>query len=140
MHISVVLLLLFTFPVFAADDSITLIANESVPVNSPLTKHALRDIYLLKKERWPDANRIIFVNRKSNTPIRNTLEKIMGINSQEYVLYLKKMHYKGKALPLIQDSRQAVLIFVNKVPGSFAYVRGDVSDEYESVKVIGLIK
>jgi len=140
MRILVAIMILnFSISAIASDDSITLIANDSVTINSPLTIQTLRDIYLLKKLRWPDAQPIIFINRQSEDPVRQRLEKIVGIDSKEYILYLKKMHYKGKTLPIIQNSQQAIMLFVEKIPGSLAYIKGDLPEKYKNIKKVGFL-
>jgi ABC-type phosphate transport system substrate-binding protein len=34
------------------------------------------------------------------------------------------MHYQGVTLPVIQESTQAVIAFVQNVPGAIAYIEG----------------
>jgi ABC-type phosphate transport system substrate-binding protein len=126
--------------VFAQDQPLTLIANASVSISAPLSIESIKEIYLLKQLNWPDKTPIIVINRKSTHSARKIFEHKLGLSSTKYALYLKKMHYKGMSLPIIQESKQAVLAFVEKVPGSIAYIEGKPPSEMKNIKVIGLLR
>ncbi len=135
------IILFFTLSVapsiFALENNITLIAHLSATVNQPLSRKKIKNIYLLKQRSWPDENPIIVVNRSSQSSLRQHFERKLGLSSKKYAWYLKKMHYKGIRLPVIQNSRQAVLTFVENVPGAIAYIEGPLPNSYPHIKTIG---
>ncbi len=135
MRLLVILALMMSAQVVVATEKITVIANQSVI--SSLDKNRLRSIYLLKQQRWPDETPIIVVNRSADSPVRKKFEQFLGVQGRKYALYLKKMHYKGVRLPVIQNSKKAVLAFLENVPGAIAYVEGKVAELPPHVKVIG---
>lgn len=47
------------------------------------------------------------------------------------------MHFKGKLPPVVQESDQAVLAFVQKVPGAVGYVNAGVAPK--NVKVLARV-
>ncbi len=129
--------LFITPSVFALENSITLVVHLSASVNQQLSKKKIKNIYLLKQRSWSDENPIIVVNRRSDSLLRQQFEQKLGISSKKYAWYLKKMHYKGIRLPVIQNSRQAVLSFVENVPGAIAYINGPLPDNYPHITSIG---
>lgn len=135
---------LFTFFVirfaFATEHDLMLITHASTPVTGLLSLQEIREIYLLKQLTWSDMTRIIVINRKSDTEVRRLFEQGLNLSSHKYALYLKKMHYQGIAVPLIQPSREAVLAFVAQTPGSVAYIKGALPPKYQHIKVVGYIQ
>jgi len=138
------LLLLFSLyalpDAYAEEYSLNIIAHVSVPTVKPLSIQQLRRIYLLQQLSWSDDLAVIVINRKSDSVQREYFEKKINLSPTKYAMYLKKQHYKGIPTPIIQNSRQAVLAFVEKVPGSIAYIEGLLPDGYEHIKVIGYLK
>ncbi len=126
-------------PLYAEESTITLIAHPSVSLQQPLSLREIRAIFLLKKRKWTKAVPIVVVNRKSHSTVRQLFESKLNLASTKYALYLKKMHYKGVALPVIQESKAAVLAFVSQVPGAIAYIEGDLLVGM-SVQVVGVIQ
>jgi len=130
-------ILLSTKSTLATNKKITLIANLSASISQSFSRKKIKDIYLLKQRVWPDEKPIIVVNRKADSHLRQLFEQKLGINNKKYALYLKKMHYKGIRLPIIQNSKKAVLAFVNNVPGTVAYIEGQLPENYPHIKWIG---
>ncbi len=122
---------------FALENNITLIAHLSASVNQQLSRKKIKNIYLLKHRSWPDETPVIVVNRRSESPLRQQFERKLGLSSKKYAWYLKKMHYKGIRLPVIQNSRQAVLTFVENVPGAIAYINGSPPNNYPHITTLG---
>ena len=121
---------------WAAD--FVIIANPSVPVTS-LSQDDLSDIYLLRTNAWDDGMRIVPVNRESSSNARAVFSaRILKQQQSSLNAYWDKMHYKGMTPPLIQQSDQAVLAFVQKVPGAIGYV--STSLQLKNVKVLAEIQ
>jgi ABC-type phosphate transport system substrate-binding protein len=119
-----VIISLFSYSVCSAEESVVIIAHSSVTV-SHLSIDEIKDIYLLNKRQWSDSSPIVVVNRLSGSPIRSRFEQdILGIVTRKYALHLERMHYQGVTLPVIQESTQAVIAFVQNVPGAIAYIEG----------------
>ncbi len=138
MHILLITFVVFYMQtIYANENGLIIIANRSVPVNKTLLMPDIKKIFLLKQLTWSDEKSIIVVNRKSGSEPRNKFEKKLDLSSKKYSLYLRKMHYKGVALPIIQGSKNAVLGFVSNVPGSIAYIEGPLPSDSENIKVIG---
>jgi len=124
--------------VFALDSKITIIAHLPGAVTlSELPKKKIKSVYLLKQRFWPDGTPVIVVNRPSDSPLRKRFEHKLGLNSKKYAWYLKKMYYKGIPLPIIQNSRKAVLSFVEQVPGAIAYIEGSLPDKFAHITILG---
>jgi ABC-type phosphate transport system substrate-binding protein len=125
----------FTLPLFllaalfwagaahAAD--LFVIANPSVEVDTlPLAQVAR--IYLLKRTTWPDGTRIVPVNRELGSPARSSFTRsVLKVDGATLADYWNQMHFKGWMPPVIQESGQAMLRFIQNVPGSIGYVRAD---------------
>jgi ABC-type phosphate transport system substrate-binding protein len=118
--------------IWAAD--FVLITNPSVSVTA-ITLDNLSDIYLLRTIVWDDGRRIVPVNRESGSNTRTLFStRILRQRQDSLSNYWDKMRFKGMTPPLIQESDQAVLAFVQKVPGAIGYVR--TSTELKGVKVL----
>ncbi|MFK5947176.1 MAG: hypothetical protein QM500_00205 [Methylococcales bacterium] len=130
--------LLISIQPVLASEKITLIAHLSATlIPHTLAPKKIKNIYLLKQRNWPDETPIIVVTRRATDPLRQKFEQALGLNRKKYALYLRKMHYKGVRLPLIQNSRQAVLDFVENVPGTISYIEGFVPNTYQHINNIG---
>ena len=133
-----VMVVLFSPLAFSLDEPITIIANPSLTV-SHLSLDEVRDIYLLHDRQWSDSTQIVVINRPSGSEIRSRFEqKILGIAAKKYALHLERLHYQGVTLPVIQESTQAVIAFVQNVPGAIAYIEG--SPNNKRVKVLMVLK
>lgn len=110
------------------------IANPSVPVTS-ISPDDLNDIYLLRTTAWDDGSRIVPINRESGSNLRNAFtSRILKQRQEALNNYWDKMHYKGLTPPLIQESDQAILTFVQRVPGAIGYI--NAATEPRNVKVL----
>jgi len=122
---------------YASESNLIVIVNSSTPIKKTLPTPVIKDIFLLKQLTWSNEKPIIVVNRKLGSEPRNKFEKKLQLSSKKYSLYLRRMHYKGVALPVIQNSKNAVLGFVSNVPGSIAYIESPLPADSENIKIIG---
>ena len=119
-------------PIWAAD--FIVIANPDVPV-STLSTEELSDIYLLRATIWENDIKIVPVNREVDSNIRTAFSaRVLKQPQSSLADYWNKMHYKGMTPPLTQESDQAVLAFVQKVPGAIGYVSSSIP--LKNVKVL----
>jgi ABC-type phosphate transport system substrate-binding protein len=118
-------------------DELIVIANQNVPVAS-LSSDELASIYLLKMSNWSGGTNVVPVNREASSPVRTKFSD-MVLRQPQNVLnaYWNQMHFKGKVPPLIQESDQAVLTFVQKVPGAVGYISATTLPQ--NVKVLARI-
>jgi ABC-type phosphate transport system substrate-binding protein len=115
---------LFSPLALAFAEPVYIIANPSVSV-SQLSIDEVKDIYLLHNRQWSDNTPIVVINRPSGTQIRSRFEqKILDTATKKYALHLERLHYEGVTLPVIQESTQAVITFVQNVRGAIAYIEG----------------
>jgi ABC-type phosphate transport system substrate-binding protein len=104
-------------------DELLVIANVNVTVSS-LSSDEVAAIYLLKTTSWQDGGNIVPVNREAASSVRTTFsDAILRHPSSALNAYWNQMHFKGKVPPLVQESDQAVLAFVQKVPGAIGYIK-----------------
>ena len=118
-------------------EGLIIIANTGVAVSS-LSTDELAAIYLLKTTTWQGGGKIVAVNREASSATRTVFSD--AVLRQPYNAlndYWNQMHFKGKAPPLVQESDQAVLAFVQKVPGAIGYISASVAPQ--SVKVLAKV-
>ncbi len=114
------------------------IANPNVNVKS-LTTMELSDIYLLITKTWDDGSRIIPVNREAGSNARSIFSRrVLKQQPSTQAAYWDKAHAKGLTPPLVQESDNAVLVFVQKVSGAIGYVSPGM--ELKNVKVLTEIR
>lgn len=140
-HTLLLLVILGLFSHFVlADESLYIIAHSSMLVDQ-LSIDEVKDIYLLHTRQWSDSSPIIVINRPSGSPIRSRFEQeVLGTATKKYALHLERMHYQGITLPVIQDSTQAAIAFVQHVPGAIAYIEGLPNNSNSQVKVMMELK
>lgn len=129
----IVVLLLFGSGNLRAADFIV-IANPGVPA-AKLTPDELSAIYLLRTSNWEDGTRIVPVSREAGSNAR-TLFAMHILKQPQATLdaHWNRMNFKGITPPLIRESDNAVLAFVQRVPGAIGYV--SASTELKGVKVL----
>ncbi len=123
----------------AAAEELLIIANPSVSVTAPLTVTEIAAFYLLRTTTWPDGSRIIPVNREANSDARMTFTlSVLQEDSVSLTIYWNQMHFMGRMPPVVQQSEQAMLAFVQKVPGSVGYISASIAPT--NVKVLARVR
>lgn len=108
-------------------DELLVIANANVAASS-LSSDEVAAIYLLKTTSWQDGENIVPVNREAASSVRTTFsDAILRHPPSALNAYWNQMHFKGKVPPLVQESDQAVLAFVQKVPGAIGYIKATLA-------------
>ena len=110
------------------------IASPQVP-DTTISTGQLADIYMLKKNFWPDKTQVVPVNREASSADREKFsEAIFNLSPQELAEYWNRLRFQGKLPPLVQTSDDAVLGFVRNVPGAIGYI--NASQAPVGVKVL----
>jgi ABC-type phosphate transport system substrate-binding protein len=101
-----------------------IVANPSVNVTTPLSISQIAAIYLLRLTTWPDGSPIVPVNREAGSEVRSEFAaEVLRQDAASLATYWNEMHFQGKLPPLVQKSEQAMLAFIQKVPGAVGYIR-----------------
>lgn len=129
--------LLMSRPAVAED--LLIIANRSVTVAAPLGLGRIAAIYLLRMTTWPDGTHVVPVNREATSRAREIFtSRVLREDNAALAVYWNEMHYRGKLPPVVQESEQAMLAFVQKVPGAIGYI--GASTRPAGVRVLGRIR
>jgi len=135
--ISILLFLLVAHTHTAQAEDLVVIANPNVPVSN-LSVEELANIYLLKMTNWSGGLNIVPVNREASSHVRSSFsDMVLRQPMNALNAYWNQMHFKGKVPPLIQESDQAVLAFVQKVPGAIGYISAGTAPQ--NVKVLARV-
>jgi len=119
-------------------EELFVIAHPSVAVTN-LSTDEIAAIYLLKTTSWQGGGNIVPVNREAASNTRTAFsDAVLRHPPSALNAYWNQMHFKGKVPPLVQESDQAVLAFVQKVPGSIGYISTSVSPQ--NVKVLAKVQ
>ncbi|MEE3624424.1 hypothetical protein UCD39_10550 [Nitrospirillum sp. BR 11752] len=109
----------------ARAEDILVVANPSVTLGRSLSTADVAAIYLLRMTLWPDGSAIIPVNREIASDVRARFTAgVLHQDNASLIVYWNEMHFKGKLPPVVQESEQALLAFIRRVPGSVGYVSG----------------
>lgn len=128
---------LLIWSIIARADELIIIAHPDVPVAS-LSTSELSGIYLLKMTLWGGGGNIVPVNREAASQIRALFtDSVMHQSPNALNAYWNQMHFKGKTPPLVQESDQSVLAFVQRVPGAIGYISASVPPQ--NVKVLAKV-
>jgi ABC-type phosphate transport system substrate-binding protein len=116
---------LASMTVSAAGNQVIIVANSALAIDS-INESELSRIYLLRQTAWADGSPIIALNREANNPTRELFTtQVLKQTANALASHWQQMHFKGKTPPLVQESDQAVLVFVEKVQGAIGYVSSD---------------
>lgn len=125
-------------PLLCAADGgqVIIVAHPAVGIDSVDEKELTR-IYLLRQNYWPDGAPVIPLNREARSPVRALFTtEVLKQTDNALATHWQQMHFKGKTPPLVQESDQAVLAFVQKVPGAIGYISAATPVD-ANVKVLG---
>lgn len=126
-------------PHSARAEELTIVANSSVTVSAPLPMRRLAAIYLLRITRWPDGSHIVPVNREAASAARAMFNaRVLRQSGRSLAAYWNEMHFRGKLPPVVQQSDDAMLAFIRKVPGAIGYV--SASTPPVGVRVLGHVR
>jgi ABC-type phosphate transport system substrate-binding protein len=132
-----VAVLLISRPVKA--EELLIIANPSVTITAPLNLGEIAAFYLLRTTTWPDGSRIIPVNREATSGARMKFtSSVLQEDNASLTTYWNQMHFMGKMPPVVQQSEQAMLAFIQRVPGSVGYITASTAPVDVKVLAHGL--
>ncbi len=81
------------------------------------------DYYLLKRKISPVGERVIPVNLPLSNPVRSQFSSAIFEHSPVALSeYWDRMSFRGLRPPVVQQSEQAVILFVSRVKGAIGYV------------------
>lgn len=135
----IVLWLMMALPSLAhAKDGLLIIANQSVPLEH-LSKDDINKIFLLKQTVWENGQAIVPVNREATSAARIEFsETVLGRSPRSLSNYWNQMHFKGYMPPVVQESDEAMIAFIRRVPGAIGYVKS--GNMPKNVKVLESFK
>lgn len=113
----------------AAAEKVVIIVNPAVS-DLTLTLDALKDIYLNKKTKWSDGNKIVFVTLKDSDTHREFLKTYIMRTSSQFRNFWKQQVFTGKGkMPTVFNSEEELLDFVSGTDGAIGYISGSVSTD-----------
>jgi len=134
----VAILVALLLPSMANAEALLVIANPSVDSTTQLTLDQIAAIYLLRMVVWPNGSHIVPVNREANSEIREKFTaSVVRQDDARLATYWNEMHFTGKQPPVVQESEQAMLAFVQNVPGSIGYI--NASTRFANVRVLAIV-
>lgn len=122
-----IILLFISFLIQNSQADLLVIAHPDTPLQQ-INADQLADIFTAKMKSWPDGKRIIPVNREANSVTRGDFSQAVFNEPPEALAdYWAKLQFKGEKPPLIQESDNGALLFVQRVPGAIAYVNKSIA-------------
>jgi ABC-type phosphate transport system substrate-binding protein len=101
---------------------IIIICNKSVPATT-ISKSELKDIFLGKKTKWDNGQKIRFILMKDSSIHNLFLKKYVKKTSSQYRNHWKQLVFTGKGrAPQKFDSVEQVLKYVAVTDGAIAYI------------------
>lgn len=134
--LGIVLVSLLTDTTIVRAGEILLIAHSSVSADS-LDRATISDIYLGKKAKWDNGDKIRVVMLKKGSTHETFARDIVGTTPAKLKNFWKKVVFTGAGTPPKILKKEADLIeFVADTEGAIGYI--DSSTPYENVKVISI--
>ena len=111
------------------------VANTRLALHT-ITQKELRPIFL-KKRRFINNTKLVVLNQKPNSAIRNSFEhKILQMSRQRLRRYWTAQHYRGHRPPIQLPSDASVIKFVQKVEGAIGYVERSSIPKNAEIRII----
>lgn len=86
-------------------------------------EHDFANFYLLKIVININGDAIIPINLPTNNPIRAKFSQaVFGRSPDTLSEYWDRMSFRGIRPPVVQNSEQAVILFVSRIKGAIGYV------------------
>jgi ABC-type phosphate transport system substrate-binding protein len=128
------LLLLFSALPLPVRADIYIIVNKDLHLEQ-LDKNAIAAIYLLKKKNWDSGESIMPINLPALSSARSHFtSEIFNSSPDKLNSYWDEMLFKGVNPPIIENSEQAVVLFVTRVKGAIGYV--ETKPQNPQIKII----
>ncbi|QFY43832.1 hypothetical protein F6R98_15325 [Candidatus Methylospira mobilis] len=126
--------LLLLFSVLPVQADIYIIVNKDLH-QEQLDKNDIASIYLLKKRSWTNGDNIMPINLPAQSTVRSRFTSAIFNSSPEKLSsYWDEMLFRGVNPPIIQNSEQAVILFVERVKGAIGYV--ETRPQNPQIKII----
>ncbi len=123
-------------------NDVVVICNKDVE-DDILKQEDLKDIFLGKKTRWSNNDRIVFVVLRESgetEPIhRLFLKKCINRTPAQFNNYWKKVLFSGKGrIPRSFSSMEAMTEYISKTSGAIGYIQNEAIQE--DIKVLTISK
>ncbi|MDD5228853.1 MAG: hypothetical protein PHN45_06855 [Methylococcales bacterium] len=134
---TLIILLVILFPLSAHAD-LYIIANKNLPTTQ-LEKSDIAAIYLLKKKHWENGDDIMPINLPATADARTHFTaQVFDSTPEKLGSYWDKMLFKGETPPVMQNSEQAVIMFVERINGAIGYV--ETKPQSSQIKILQQFK
>lgn len=137
LSLGIILFVLFSFPGFTAEEQeqqLVIIVHEDV--EDSLTKEDIKSIFLGRKTRWTNDEKITFVVYTEEMVYKTFLKDYVGKTIFQYRNYWKKQVFTGKGrMPGMLKTSEEVITFVSETKGAMSFVMAD-DVKTDTVKVI----
>ena len=121
----------------AADEQLVLIGHKDVA--DSLKKEDIKQIFLGRKTRWANDEKVLFVVFAEKDTYTTFLKEYVGKTVFQYKNYWKKQVFTGKGrMPKAFKTSEEVIKYVSSTEGSISFTMSqDVPDD-DSVKIIAI--
>jgi ABC-type phosphate transport system substrate-binding protein len=118
--------------------SYKVIVNSSNTVTS-LSKSDVADMFMKKSAKWSNGEKIVPVDQKSNSSVRNSFStEVVGKSVGAIKSYWQQYVFAGKGTPPVEkNSDQDIIEFVKSNPGAIGYVSSSANTD--GVKVLTIM-
>ena len=131
------LIVLAMLDVRAADEQLVIIGHKDVA--DSLKKEDIKQIFLGRKTRWANDEKILFVVFAEKETYTTFLKEFVGKTVFQYKNYWKKQVFTGKGrMPKAFKTSEEVIKYVSSTEGAISFTMSqDVPDD-DSVKIIAI--
>jgi len=121
---------------FAEDEQVVMIGHASIP--DSLKKEEIKQIFLGRKTRWANDEKIIFVIFAEENTYKTFLKEYVGKTIFQYKNYWKKQVFTGKGrMPKAFRKSDDVIKFMSDTKGTISFVMANDVD-LNTVKIISV--
>lgn len=125
-----------SFVVLPASGQISVIAHDSVPVDS-LNKKELLQLFSGDRDYWDDDLPVVIMDLSVNGAIRDSFYSFLGkTSSRMRSIWLKRKLTGEGDLPLSIDSEEELLLKVASTQGAIGFVSADIAKNTAEIKIL----
>lgn len=130
------LVILPSFSTLFAQDTVTIIANDSV-LQDKIDRETLKNVYLANLTNWENGDSIRVVMLKNGSVHEEFVRNVVGSTPQKFKNLWMQIVFTGAGRPpKIVKTEKEMLSYVAKTKGAIGYIRG--GREVKDTKILTL--
>jgi ABC-type phosphate transport system substrate-binding protein len=126
-------------PVYAQRPELAVIVNSSSVDTADVA--TVRRVFLARQQNWRNGQRAHPVNLPASSELRSVFsQRVLERSARSLANYWNDLYFHGTQPPPVLESERAVILYVQRTPGSIGYVSLPVAQAASEIKIIFVLQ